>query len=220
MALKDPFDYFSNQFGSQRPKLTLAMGADRGRGHTHDTRDRRKQAEKNARKQEQKKNNNNDNFNYKNIKIPEDINRQFIVCVSKYCGDQIVRVKKENEQNLDVFISGKCRLRNRRRQNVTKNEGDAKKYLLVEKLEILIRTAGDCTHSLIHAYTKSEMKELKHKKNKNEPWYWKVWEEEAAEFYDYNNDNSDFSDSDKNNVNNESDKDDENEVSDIDLNKI
>lgn len=197
------------------------MGADRGRGHTHDTRERRKQAERNARKQEQKKNNNNDNFNYKNIKIPEDINKQFIVCVEKYCGDQIVRVKKENEQPLDVFISGKCRLGNRRRQNVTKNDGDAKKYLLVEKLEILIRTAGDCTHSLIHAYTKSEMKELKQKKNKSEPWYWKAWEEEAAQFYDYDNNDSDDSDNNnKNNANDENNESDENEVSDIDLNKI
>ena len=202
------------------------MGADRGRGHTHDTRERRKQAERNARKQEQKKNNNNDNFNYKNIKIPEDINKQFIVCVEKYYGDQIVRVKKENEQTLKVFISGKCRLGNRRRQNVTKNDGDAKKYLLVEKLEILIRTAGDCTHSLIHAYTKSEIKELKQKKNKSEPWYWKEWEEEA-EFYDYDDTDSDDNDkndgnddNDKNDGNDESDKDDENEVSDIDLNKI
>jgi hypothetical protein len=189
------------------------MGTDRGRGHTHDTRDRRKQAERNARKQEQK---NKNVINTKMPIVPEDNTKQFIVCVhEKYLGGQTVNVIKENKQEEVVFIPGKCRMGNRRRQNVTnKTDGD-EKYLIVEKIEIPIRTAGRSTYSLIHAYTKSELKELKEKKNRDELWYWKKWEDE----YDDENKNQN-----NENVENESDSENEtgseNKISDIDLNQI
>lgn len=186
------------------------MGADRGRGHTHDTRDRKKQAEKNARKQEQK---NKNVINTKLPIVPEDITKQFIVCVhGKYLGGQTVNIIKENKQEEEVFIPGKCRMGNRRRQNVTNKTDGNEKYLLIEKIEIPIRTAGGSKYSLIHSYTKSEMIELKKNENKNEPWYWGNWEEEYDENENKNQNNE------KQNIENESDS--ENEVSDIDLDKI
>jgi hypothetical protein len=158
------------------------------KGHTHNTRDRKKQAERNERKREQTKNNSNSDYYNKNI--PQN-NKQFIVALNgSFKGGTIINALKEHGTSIQVFIPNKCRLDNRQRQKVVKTT----KYLLVEEIELSIRSSANCTDSLIHVYSDEEINKLKKIENKNEFWYWSKWLEELDENddsdYDYNDDNS------------------------------
>ena len=140
------------------------------RGHTHKSRRNDKEALARARRLEEK------TKHIQNIIIPQTKNEFIVAIDGLYKGGTIVNVMNENNIPLKAFIPSGCRMNKRGKQVIFKSENDKKtEYLLVEKSELPISTAGNCNLFIKYAYTNKELEELTKDINKNEFWYWSKW---------------------------------------------